>query len=184
VHGVDISLSYINAARNRCLEAGYDDSKFRFYKMDVHSMGFSNNSFDLAVGLGILHHLDFDVALQEIRRVLKPRGRVLLQEPLADNPMLKIFRRLTPSVRTEGEYPLRGKDILRLRNSADWETETCFCGLIEAPVAMLTSVLMRKSVDNFLLRAADWFERKMHKLSVFDSWNQYVLLNLVKISTD
>jgi ubiquinone/menaquinone biosynthesis C-methylase UbiE len=181
VHGIDISNKYIDAARKRCHEAGYHDSKFGFYVMDAHNLGFADDSFDSVVGLGILHHLEFGAALKEIHRVLKPNGRALFQEPLAGNPMLKLFRMLTPKARTENEIPLGGKDLSHLRNSSSWNAEMCFCGIIEAPAAMVTSMLMPARNDNFLLRAADFFEKKMHAHSFLNSWNQYVLLNLSKI---
>ena len=180
VDGIDISSVYIQDATDRCIAAGYDSSKFRFHVMDAHSMDFPANFFDVVVGLGILHHLDPDVALSEIHRVLKLGGRVLLQEPLADNPLLKVFRRLTPSARTVDERPFTGNDIKRLKNSTEWNPEMCFCGVIEAPAAVLTSLLMPGHPDNFVLRAADWVEQRMHRAGLLDSWNQYVLINLVK----
>ena len=183
VHGIDISPVYIQDAMDRCSTVGYDMSRFRFYVMDAHAMDFPADFFDIVVGLGILHHLDSDVALSEIHRVLKPGGLLLLQEPLADNPLLKIFRKLTPSARTEDERPLTGKDIENLKNSSEWYPEMRFCGIFEAPLAMITSVLMPSRPDNFILRSADWAERKLHHAGLLDAWNQYVLINLVKRPT-
>jgi hypothetical protein len=94
--------------------------------------------------------------------------------------MLKLFRKLTPSARTVDERPFTGNDIKRLKNSTEWNPEMCFCGILEAPAAVLTSVLMPGRSDNCVLRAADWVEQRMHRAGLLDSWNQYVLINLVK----
>jgi len=180
ISGIDISSVYIEDAGKRCQYAGYDRNKYQFSVMDAHAMQFSENDFDLVVGLGILHHLDVETALNEIYRVLKPGGRLLLQEPLADNPLLKLFRKLTPTARTEDERPFTRDDIRNLKQSAKWKAEMSFCGLLEAPAAMITSIILPNRPDNFILKAADWVERNIHRLGVLDSWNQYVLINLVK----
>jgi SAM-dependent methyltransferase len=124
--------------------------------------------------------LDAGLALKEIHRVLKPGGRLLLQEPLADNPFLKLFRKLTPKARTEDEKPFTAKDLKNLKQSTQWQPELCFCGLLEAPIAMLTSVLMPGHPDNFILSAVDRLEGIFHHAGILDAWNQYVLINLVK----
>ena len=182
VNGIDISPVYIQDASQRCSAASYEKHMFRFQVMDAHAMEFPADFFDIVVGLGILHHLECEAALREIHRVLKPGGRLLLQEPLADNPLLKVFRRLTPSVRTVDERPFTGNDIKRFKNSTEWNPELSFCGVLEAPAAVLTSVLMPIRPDNCILRAADWVEQRMHRAGLLDSWNQYVLINLVKRS--
>jgi len=182
VHGIDITSMYIKEAKDHCNLGGYDTDKFRFYVMDAHEMDFPNNFFDLVVGLGILHHLELNVALLEIHRVLKPGGRVLLQEPLADNLLLKLFRRLTPSARTKDEKPLTGYDINLLKESEYWISDLRFCGLLEAPIAMITSIIAPKFPDNVLLRASDWVERKLQRAEILYSWNQYVLINMIKRS--
>lgn len=45
---------------------------------------------------------------------------------------------------------------------------------------MITSLLMPNNPNNSTLRIADWVERKFHHTGLLDSWNRYVLINLVK----
>lgn len=51
----------------------------------------------------MLHHLDLSYALPELRRILAPGGRILAVEALDYNPAIKLYRRLTPAMRTEWE---------------------------------------------------------------------------------
>lgn|GEM_PF-883634 len=180
VHGIDISPEYIEDAARSARRAGYSEEQFHFAVMDAHTLEFDDDTFDLVVGFGILHHLDAEAALREIHRVLKPGGRVLLQEPLADNPLLKLFRLLTPHARTEDEAPFTGRDVDRLSDDRHWQIELAYCGLIEAPLAMVTSVIAPNRPDNWLLRWADYLERWTHDQGILLAWNQYVLFNMMK----
>ncbi len=65
-----------------------------------------DNSVDTAIGFAILHHLQLDLALRELHRVLKPGGRAVFAEPLDSNPLIRMYRRLTPRYRTPDERPL------------------------------------------------------------------------------
>lgn len=180
VLGIDVSPVYVGEAMFRAHEAGVSSERYQFHVMDAHALAFPNDVFHLAIGNGILHHLDADLALRELCRVLRPNGRVLLKEPLADNPLLKLFRALTPTARTDDEAPLSGGDVARIIQSKLWKTELSYCGVVEAPVAVLSSLLVPDRPNNVLLRLADRLERLMHERGILLSCNQYVLLNLVK----
>ena len=180
VEGIDISENYINNCKRQAAENGFPPCSYRFQVMDAHALDFPDNKFDIVAGNGILHHLDAEIALSEIYRVLKPGGRVLLQEPLAGNPLLKLFRALTPKARTVDERPFAGTDLDLLINSERWVSESVFCGCIEAPVAVITSILFRKNPNNALLKIAHKFESFLERKAILRSWNQYVLFNLIK----
>lgn len=111
VTGIDVSEGEIEQARIRAREDGLAD-KSRFLVVDAHATGFPDDSFDLVVGDSILHHLDLRVALEELRRILRPGGKAVFIEPLWHNPILRLGRALTPSARTPDEHPL---------TTADWE---------------------------------------------------------------
>ena len=180
VFGIDISEAYINNCVQEAKTKGFDSQNFNFAVMDAHKLEFSDNTFDFVAGNGILHHLEPSVAMSEIHRVLKPGGRVLLQEPLDGHPLLKLFRLLTPSARTIDEKPFTSKGLKEIVLKEKWISESFYCGIIEAPVAILTSLIMPKRPDNFLLKIAHKIEYLLNQAYILPSWNQYVLLNLIK----
>ena len=180
VDGIDISPVYVAEAERATRGAGFGPDRFAFVAGDAHALPYPDATFDLVIGDGILHHLDLDVALTEVHRVLKPGGRALFREPLLDNPLLKLFRILTPRARTEDERPLSADDLARIAHSGQWAVESEYCGLVEAPVAVATSLLLRPFPNNVLLRAADRLERKIRDRRRLQAKHQYVLLNLVR----
>lgn len=184
VYGIDISPVYVAEAAQAAKDAGYAEDHYTFCVMDAHTLDFPDNMFDMVVGMAILHHLDPDVALREIHRVLKPGGAVALVEPLADNPLLSLYRRLTPRLRTEDEAPFCGADVRRMTTLQSWKTDLVYAGVLEAPVAMITSLLMPERLDNVFLRTVDPLERWLHRKGWLLSWNQVVLFHMYKQAED
>jgi SAM-dependent methyltransferase len=111
VVGIDISEGQVEEARARAAASGA--TSVRFEVADAHQTGLPSSSFDLIVGIAILHHLDLERALPEIRRLLQPGGSAVFLEPLWHNPLLRLGRALTPSARTSDEHPFTERD---------WET--------------------------------------------------------------
>jgi SAM-dependent methyltransferase len=74
--------------------------------MPAEKLDYESDSFDVAVGFAIIHHLELPPALRELHRVLKPGGSAYFAEPLATNPLIQAYRRMTPQYRTEDEAPL------------------------------------------------------------------------------
>ena len=107
VTGIDISSRRIEDARE--LAAGRENVAFDV--MNAEDLSFDDESFDLICGMSILHHLNLDVALAEIARTLKPGGEALFLEPLGHNPVVNLYRRLTPQFRTPDEHPLVMSDF-------------------------------------------------------------------------
>jgi SAM-dependent methyltransferase len=105
VRGIDLSPVAIARARERAAAEGL--GAFEFAVMDAESLDFVNESFDLVYGSAIVHHLDVRRSLGEVARVLRPSGRALFIEPLGHNPLINLYRRLTPTMRTPDEHPLR-----------------------------------------------------------------------------
>ncbi len=181
VCGIDIAENYVEETISLAKKNGFTERNFNFKVMDAHNLEFESNKFDLVIGNGILHHLDKLIAINSIYKVLKPGGRLVFKEPLADNPLLKIFRFFTPKARTVDEEPFSKADLIKIIDHKLWETDNVlFCGIINAPLSIITSYIFPKNPDNFVLKFGDYLERKINKLNFLISWNQYVLFDLKK----
>ena len=111
VVGIDISPVGIEKAAAEAEERGLENISFRV--MDAERLQFDDNSFDLICGSAIIHHLDLDRAYSELARVLRPTGTALFVEPLGHNPIINLYRNLTPGLRTVDEHPLLFDDLKR-----------------------------------------------------------------------
>jgi 2-polyprenyl-3-methyl-5-hydroxy-6-metoxy-1,4-benzoquinol methylase len=110
VHSFDISPESVHNLTSAAVRAG-TTGRIHPAVMAAESLGYRANTFDMVLGISILHHTDPFAAGSEISRVLKPGGRALFIEPLAHNVFLRIFRWLTPSRRTQTEQPMPVKQI-------------------------------------------------------------------------
>ena len=71
VTGFDISNAEIAEANERAAELGVSD-RATFKVADAHALDLPDDAFDIIAGVSILHHLEVEPALREIRRVLRP----------------------------------------------------------------------------------------------------------------
>lgn len=100
--GFDISGVSVKNARDAAVSLGLRDN-VRFFQADAENTKLPDNSIDATVCSGVLHHLDLSYAFPELRRILKPGGKALAVEALDYNPAIKLYRFLTPEMRTEWE---------------------------------------------------------------------------------
>lgn len=115
VVGIDISEVAMEIAHQESIRRDVAD-KCEFVTMNAEALQFESNSFDLICGAGILHHLNLDLALSEIARVLRPGGHAAFVEPLGHNFLINLYRRLTPALRTDDEHPLRVEDLQNIES--------------------------------------------------------------------
>lgn len=116
VHGIDISPVAIELARSEANRRGVSD-RTTFSVMNAEALEFTPGTFDLVCGTSIIHHLDVSRALEQVAAVLKPGGAGLFLEPLGHNPLINLYRRLTPDLRTADEHPLH---LSELREVGRW----------------------------------------------------------------
>jgi len=85
-------------------------------KMAAENLDYPDESFDVIVGFAILHHLDLSKAMPEMYRVMKKGGLAFFAEPLGTNPIINLYRKLTPQYRTADEKPLVLSDFVHYIN--------------------------------------------------------------------
>ena len=116
ITGIDISEVSIQKAVNKAKALGLNID----YKVDnCEKTEFKESSFDIVYGSGILHHLQINDCIDEIHRLLKSKGSLVFIEPLGTNPLINLYRKLTPNSRSKDEHPLLQKDFDYLNNKFD-----------------------------------------------------------------
>ena len=100
--GLDISPVSVDLAGRTARAAGLESTTF-FLQGDCEHTGLPDSCIDVMLCSGMLHHLDLSYAFPEIRRILKPGGVALAMEALNYNPLIRLYRMLTPQLRTDWE---------------------------------------------------------------------------------
>lgn len=111
VYAIDISEREVATAKKLLESSGFTDATF--VVGDAEATDFPDNTFDIIVCNGVLHHLDINRAWPELARILKPTGKIIAMEALGYNPVIQTYRRLTPHLRTawETEHILSHKEL-------------------------------------------------------------------------
>ena len=158
VVGVDVSREGLRRAATRAREEGFGPDNPTFRLMNAEALTFPPTVFDLVIGSGVVHHLDLDALRRQLPRLLKPTGHAVFHEPLGHNPLLNLYRRLTPTIRTPDERPLSAADLDVL--SAPFREVRIryhiLCSLMAVPLRALPGhrwlLAVLESIDRALLR--------------------------------
>jgi SAM-dependent methyltransferase len=95
VTGIDISPSLTRLATRRARLNSVGE-RVNVMVTSAHDLPFASNSFDVVLGIAILHHLDLRAASIEVHRVLKRGGRAIFQEPVRNSELVKRVRAMIP----------------------------------------------------------------------------------------
>jgi ubiquinone/menaquinone biosynthesis C-methylase UbiE len=132
VWATDISQAWLDITRKRALENSVE-RKIVIQKVDAECLPFENDRFDKIVCSEVLEHIrDKRKALQEMSRVLKPKGILALSTPNKYNVIISnLINRLRypfpgrPQGVSSGAYdrPLSPKELKLLLTKADFKIE-------------------------------------------------------------
>jgi len=118
VWAIDISEDLLRLGQRRLAVSGRR-GEATFIAGSAHDMPFPDGSIDVVFGIAILHHLDLDLVSKEVRRVLKPGGRAIFQEPVRNSKVIRFVRGLIPYRAPDVspyERPLTDEELRRFAN--------------------------------------------------------------------
>lgn len=98
----DIAPLTIELAKKNA-QASPDLQKIDYRVLDCEHTGLPDSSFDVMIETGALHHMDLDAAYKEAVRLLRKDGQYFCIEAIRHNPIIHLYRRLTPHLRTAWE---------------------------------------------------------------------------------
>ena len=110
---IDISEEAIKIAKE---SSNKKQISIEYRVENCESLNLSSESFDLIYGSGILHHLDLDKSLGELKRILRKNGKIIFIEPMATNPIINLYRKFTPKARSVDEHPFKFTDIRYIKS--------------------------------------------------------------------
>lgn len=118
--GLDISGPMLDMARSKAKASGREVT---WVEGDAQDLPFDDSTFDSVVStFAMCGFADYEKALAEIVRVVRPNGRILLADHVVStHPLLHGFQRAVEAVtrRTNGEYwtrrPLPRLETMRVR---------------------------------------------------------------------
>lgn len=146
--GVDVSLVMLEGARR-----SLPDSHVAFVQADATMLPLRDEVVDHVLILGGVHHVLRSAELfGEVRRILRPGGRLLFREPLDDFPLWRGLRalvyRLSPALDAKTERPLRRRETVPALEEAglvleDWRACAFlgFCALMNSDVLVANRLL-------------------------------------------
>jgi len=160
VVGIDISAGSIANARRLAEREGVAD-RCHFFVGDCENTGLPDDCIDTVLCAGVLHHLDLNHVYPELKRIMKPGGRLLAGEALNYNPIIRAYRMRTPEMRTEWEKHhildlddvKMAKKYFKIGSVKFWHlTSYAAAFLKKAPVLQRPALAVFNTVDRVLTK--------------------------------
>lgn len=117
--GVDQSSGMLQIARDKL------DESISLYQNSATSLDFANESFDLVITNSAFHFFpEQEKALQEIQRVLKTNGRLVLTDWCKDFAFIKFYDWYLRSLKSSYSNSLSSSEMTRRLNNANFQIES------------------------------------------------------------
>lgn len=177
VTAVDLNEVLIENAKKLIPEAN-------FIAADCTNLPLEDNSFDLVIGMGILHHMDLDKALTELKRITRENKYLIFMEPNKLNPPGFIGRKFSPlDIHTEDEEPFSPFEFKKMCIRNGFKVKKFFCIL---PYSFALSYVVGKSrfdgsnFLNHLCKPIELSERVYEKIPLFKHLSSTIVIVIQK----
>ncbi|MEZ4321513.1 MAG: class I SAM-dependent methyltransferase [Myxococcota bacterium] len=151
VHQVDVSPVSQAVGLERCRLHGVDEARLVFHTVPAERLPFRDASFDLVFSRNSVHHVSRPAAYDELARVLKPGGHLLVFEPWLNRVMRPVVmgRRRVLRIDRGTDDPLGSRDRAWLED----RFTSVDVGLVGAGVTPIVWALARFRPLHPMLRA-------------------------------
>lgn len=92
VTGIDVSRESLSKAQDLARRHGVA-GRVDLGEGNAEALSFADNAFDLAISAGVMSFVDFDRAVAELARVVRPGGTAVILDTLGHNPIARMGRR-------------------------------------------------------------------------------------------
>ncbi|HUB03306.1 MAG TPA: methyltransferase domain-containing protein [Terriglobales bacterium] len=111
VTGIDISPDLIAIAQQRLRNANLEAT---LRSGDAYATGLPDESVDVIFCMALIHHLDLNLVREEMRRILRKGGSIILREPIRFSQTYARLRQFLPAHDdiSEYEHPLTRTELV------------------------------------------------------------------------
>jgi SAM-dependent methyltransferase len=167
--GVDISPKAIEWCKKKFL-----DQRIKFIVENAESLGqIPSGSVSYAFGNGVLHHLDLVKFSQALNRVMMKGGVARFVEPAQGPWPLRLFRKITPKLRTPDEYPFDQDSIKILSKYFDVKIYRSAYTRPWIPILFCNRLLA--------IKFSSWLDKKISERMIFDDQAWLLKIELKKL---
>ncbi len=172
VIGMDISPDLIAIAQKRLHDANLEAS---LAVGDAYQTGLPDESVDAIFSMALIHHLDIKLVRDEMWRVLRKGGVIILREPVRFSKGYAWVRSLLPSREdiSEYEHPLTREELAIMTQPFRVEATRYF----RLPIVPLVSRVLPSKVD-VAWRASNWI---LQRWSAAERYASGIVTKLQKV---
>ncbi len=173
VLGMDISPDLIAIAQKRVRDANFEAS---LTVGDAYATGLPDESVDVVFCMALIHHLDIKLVREEMRRILRKGGVIILREPIRFSKGYARLRGLLPAKHdiSEYEHPLTREELAIMTEPFQVEGTRYF----RLPFVPLISRVLPSTADA-AWKASNWI---VQRWSGADRYATGVVVKLRKTS--